>query len=68
MARVHHPFIFFIKEDLENNNYSEEIMQADTLPNEEHTNSEAQQNSSDEGPAPKRRCRWNVIFSDSESD
>jgi len=26
-------------------------MQADTLPNEEHTNSEAQQNSSDEGPA-----------------
>jgi len=40
-----------IKEDLENNNYSEKIMQADTLPNEEHTNSEAQQNSSDEGPA-----------------
>jgi len=43
---------------LENNNYSEEIMQADTLPNEEHTNSEMKniQNLSDEeGPALKRR-------------
>jgi len=41
---------YFKIKDLENNNHGEEIMQADTSPNEEHTNSEAQQNSSDEGP------------------